>query len=585
MNLRCALSVFPQVVLLAALAGLAAPVLAADASAPVPSNCQEKASGSPYIPVDSWIYPATLRLYSLGYADPAFLGLRPWTRQSLGHVLDYTEDQLKQESASAAHDEAQPIYLRLRRELSQGGQDACGVQDDAPRIESSYTNFRAVSGTPLRDSYHLGQTFVNDFGRPYENGLQNYTGVSGYAARNRFAFYARGEFQGASSGDGYSYALAQQLSTLDWVTYPNPNTGSPYNQSTIPLGPISSTVNGRVMEAYLAADVLGHVVSFGKQDAWLGPGQGGSMAFSNNAENFYSFRINRAEPLRVPLLSRLTGPFRYDFFVGSLKGHIYPNDPWMHVEKISFKPTRDLEFGWERSVIWGGKGHEPITIKTFLRSFFSLTNVNGATKLSNRDPGARFGAFDATWRLPGLRNWATLYVDSEAHDDVSPVDAPRRASYRPGLYLSHLPALPKLDLRMEGVSTDPPTSRSNAGEFNYFEAVQRQGYTNKGFIMGDWIGREAKGGQLWTTWHLGPDEWIQASFRHQKNAKDFIAGGTTLNDYQLQVVKRLGKDLELNGSFLLEQYKAPIYKTGQQTVTGTTVQLTWFPHRKIELTK
>ena len=38
-------------------------------------------------------------------------------------------------------------------------------------------------------------------------------------------------------------------------------------------------------------------------------------------ENIYSFRINRVEPLYVPLLSRLTGPFRYDFLVGSLRGH------------------------------------------------------------------------------------------------------------------------------------------------------------------------------------------------------------------------------------------------------------------------
>ena len=39
-------------------------------------------------------------------------------------------------------------------------------------------------------------------------------------------------------------------------------------------------------------------------------------------------------------------------------------------------------------------------------------------------------------RLPFVRNWLTLYSDSEVHDDVSPADAPRRASWRPGLYLA-----------------------------------------------------------------------------------------------------------------------------------------------------
>ena len=78
---------------------------------------------------------------------------------------------------------------------------------------------------------------------------------------------------------------------------------------------------------------------------------------------------------------------------------------------------------------------------------------------------------------------------------------------------------------------------------------------------------------------------------NQKAAKDFIpggtnyipgtttypTGGTTLNDISFQVVKRIGKDFEVNGNFAYERWKAPIYLSGQQTVTTTTIQLTWFP--------
>ncbi len=175
------------------------------------------------------------------------------------------------------------------------------------------------------------------------------------------------------------------------------------------------------------------------------------MSFSTNAEAPYTFEINRVEPLRVPLLSRATGPFRYEFFVGSLKGHTDPNDPWVHMEKISFKPTENLEFGFERTVIWGGKGHEPITLHTFLKSFFSVQNVSAAEKFSRSDPGARFGSFDFNYRLPFVRNWLTLYTDSTVHDDVSPISAPRRAGVRPGIYLSHFPVVTHLDMRIEGV--------------------------------------------------------------------------------------------------------------------------------------
>jgi hypothetical protein len=551
-----------------------------------------------------------MRLYAMGYADDVYLGMRPWTRASVSHMLKVTSAEIQDADmyGDPTAGEAQNIYGALIHFLHYDAGMQCVTQQGGAHVESLYSVARAISGLPLRDSFHLGSTIINDYGRPYENGFNNYSGASGYAIAGRFTLYVRGEFQGAPSAAGYSQTLAQALSTIDSTTFLNAATGLPYNQTTIPMGPIATTTDGRFIEAYVSAHVLNHEISFGKQDDWLGPGVGGGMAYSNNAENIYSFRINRVEPLHIPLLSRITGPFRYDFLVGPLRGHTYmpnpanpggsnpnlpnvvnPGDPWVHVEKVSFRPTDNLEFGFERTVIWGGEGHAPITIKSFLRSFFSLTSPTGlGVKNGRTDPGARFGAFDFSYRLPFLRNWLTLYSDAEAHDDVSPTDNPPRACYRPGLYLSHIPGIPKLDLRVEAVNTDSSTNESQGGRFQYWEGIQRQGYTNQGQLFGDWIGREDKGGQAWITYHLSGDEWFQVSVRNQKAAKDFIPGGTTLNDINFQAVKRIGKDFEINGNFALEHWKAPIYPTGtptypagQQTVTTTTIQLTWFPGRKI----
>ncbi len=554
-----------------------------------------------------------LRLYSLGYVDTVFLDLRPWTRASMMRMLEEAGSLIEDGEADGnpGADEAREIYDALNHELHNDMEGPCGQYEGNTRVESVYTVARAISGTPLDDSFHLGSTIVNDYGRPFENGFNNYSGVSGYASAGRFTLYVRGEFQGAPSATGYSAALAQTLSSIDMTSYymtsstsPYGNTTTPYNQTTIPQGPIATATNGRFLEAYLSYQILNHVISFGKQDQWLGPAQGASMAFSNNAQNFYSLEINRIEPLRIPLLSRLTGPFRYEFLVGALRGHTYmpnpayeaapspnvfnvtnPGDPWVHVEKISFRPTKDLEFGFERTVIFGGEGHQPVNLKSFLRSFFStVAGTCGAAtdnKCSTTDPGARFGAFDFSWRLPFVRNWLTLYSDSEVHDDLSPIDAPRRAAVRPGLYLSHVPGIPRLDMRVEGASTDPPTNRSVGGQFMYWEAVEKQGYTNQGQLFGDWIGREDKGSQAWITYHLSGNEWLQVNARNQKAVNNFISGGTTLNDIGFQVVKRIRKDIELNGNFTVEHWKAPIYLPGEQTVTTTDIQLTWFPQRKV----
>jgi hypothetical protein len=557
------------------------------------SDCVAGTTASPYIPVDSWVYPAVMRLYGLGYIDAVYLGIRPWTRANLGEMLEDAADHLEDADSGSLTEEAQKLYDALSREAGNEMADPCKVRKGTAYVESVYSVMRGMSGTPLRDSFHLGSTVVNDYGRPYSNGFNNYSGLSGYASAGRFLAYVRGEFRGVPTTIGYSSTLTAQLANIDSTSYSfNPTcwangssascTLMPSNQqTTIPAGPTAATTNGRVLEAYVSAQYLNHVFSFGKQDEWQSPAIGGAMSYSNNAENIYAFHVNRIEPLDIPLLSRIVGPFRYEFLVGPLKGHTYPVDPWVHVEKVSFRPTSNLEFGFERTVIWGGKGHEPITLKTFVRSFFSLSAPGPVVKNTPRDPGARFGAFDFSYRLPFVRNWLTLYADSEVHDDVSPVDAPRRASWRPGIYLSHMPGIPKLDLRAEAVTTDPPISNSSGGGFMYWEVIQRQGYTNNGQMFGDWNGREAKGGQGWITYHLSGNEWILVGLRNQKNAKDFIPGGTTLNDLTVQVVKRIGKDLELNGKFTIEHWKAPVYLPSQQTVTTTGIQLTWFPGRKV----
>lgn len=588
--------------------------------------CEPAQMGSPYIPVDSWVYPAMLRLYSLGYVDTVYLGLRPWTRTSVMHMLEQSSSLIEDSDVKndPGADEAQAIYESVRHELRDDMEGPCGPHQGSARIASVYEIARAISGTPLRDSYHLGSTIINDYGRPYENGFNNYFGGSGYASAGRFGLYARWEFQGAPSASGYSVPLAQALSAVDSTLYYVPSglppygpTAIAYNQATIPRGPISTATQGRLLEAYISYQYWNHVISFGKHDQWLGPGLGGSMAFSNNAENFYGFEINRVEPLNIPYVSRLTGPFRYEFLIGKLRGHTYmpspsyeanpspnipnainPGDPMVHVEKFSFRPTKDLEIGFERTVLWAGEGHSPATLHNFLHSFFSATSPGGATKFGRDDPGARFSSFDFSYRLPFVRNWLTLYTDSEVHDDVSPIDAPRRAAYRPGIFLSHFPEVPKLDLRVEAATTDPSASTVSTrqyGHFMYWEALEVQGYTNQGQLFGDWIGREDKGGQAWLTYHLSGNEWIQVSARNQKATKDFIPGsptqtggngflipgGTTLNDFGVQAVKRIGRDFEVNGSFTVEHWKAPIYLPGEQTVTTTNIKLTWYPERKI----
>jgi hypothetical protein len=526
------------------------------------SSASSSTVGSPYIPLDSWIYPAAMRLYYLGYLPTAYIGVRPWTRASLAHMLALSKDSLETADTPT---EAIEINARLRRELSPELGDR---SSRSLRIESVYTRLTEIRGPILNDSFHLGQTIVNDYGRPDEPGFNNLTGFSAEAHDGRFSLYIRSEYQHAPSAIGYSSAVAAQLAAID---------GTPdVPQSTIPAPFIPAQNNPTVMEATASAHLLGHEISFGKSDAWVGPGLGASMGWSNNAPDIYSFRINRVEPLYVPGLSRLVGLFRYDFVVGTLKGHAFPNAPWIHMEKVSMKVTPDLEFGFMRSVIWGGEGHVPITIGTFLRSFFSVTAPPPAIKFSRQDPGARFSTFDFLWRVPWDNHLVTLYADSFAHDNVFPVSNPYRSGLRPGIYIARLPKLPRVDFRAEGTTTNVSDPESNNGRLLLWENVQVQGYTNKSYILGDWIGREATGGQAWLTWHLKPDQQIQLQYRNAKAAQDFIPGGTTQHDLSAEFVLRPLRAMEIKTTLQGEFWKAPLIAQGQQKDFVGNVQFTYF---------
>jgi hypothetical protein len=114
--------------------------------------------------------------------------------------------------------------------------------------------------------------------------------------------------------------------------------------------------------------------------------------------------------------------------------------------------------------------------------------------------------------------------------------------------------------------------------------VQRQAYSSKGYVFGDWIGREAKGGQAWLTYSLSGNEWLEFQYRNVKTPKDFVPSGTTQNDFAFNAVKRLSKNVELNAWLQYERWKAPYLINGDtsaQNNTSISMQLTWYPRNSI----
>jgi hypothetical protein len=516
-------------------------------------------AGTTYVPLDSWVYPALDRLMAAGVLPAGFMGMRPWTRTAIADLLAGVDDT----------DAGLPVALRgwiqqLRSEFSDELRLGSDYDNRAIRLESLYTRSLEIAGPPLTDSYHFGQTLINDFGRPYRRGFNQVSGFTARAEEGRFAFFVRGEYQHAPAAAAYPLSLRQVIANVD---------GTPLQ----PPLPTAQTDQFQLLDAYASMTLAGHVISLGRQSLWWGRDMGDAMIMSSNIQPFYSFRINRAVPLILPSFLKFLGPLRYDGFFGELEGHQFPPRPFIHGEKFTFQPTDNFEFGFSRTAVFAGEGVTPLTFGNFWTSFTSATSSTNPGANLRTSPGARHSAFDFSYRIPGLRNWLTVYSDSLVHDDVSPVDAPRRAAINPGIYLAKFPGISKLDLRVEAVNTDPPITNSHAGSFIYFETIYRDVYTNNKNLMGSWIGREGKGIQAWTTYWLSPVSTLQLSYRNAKVAKDFIPRGETINDFSFSTRLRLRSDLELKTLLQYETWNAPILAPGRQTNVTTSVQLTFWP--------
>jgi len=130
------------------------------------SGHEAKNMGSPYVPLDSWVYPAMDRLTALGYIHTGFTDMRPWTRLECARQVKEASDRIAEDEAEQS--EAARLYGALEKEFSHEITLLAGGDNAELRLESAYMRSTEIVGKPLTDGDHFGQTIVNDYGRPEE---------------------------------------------------------------------------------------------------------------------------------------------------------------------------------------------------------------------------------------------------------------------------------------------------------------------------------------------------------------------------------------------------------------------------------
>jgi membrane-associated phospholipid phosphatase len=536
--------------------------------------------GTPYVPLDSWIYPALDRLAALGYIDSAFSGMRPWTRRECLRQLQEAETKGIDGDENS---EAGRLIDTLEREFHPEAEATGDGTDGAGfRLESLYSRTEHISGAPLTDGYTFAQTQYNDFGRPFAEGWNTVNGFSAYATKGPWVAYVRGELETSPSIPAYSLPTRQVMQQVD--SFPELAPGTPTAAQT----------DLRLLDAYVGLMFSNWEVTFGKQSLWWGPGNGGPLDFSDNIQPINMFRINRTTPLKLPSFLGWLGPMRTEFFLGQLDGQTFVLNPtgfvgnfgktlnpqpFINGQYIGFKPTRNFEFGFFRTTIYGGPGY-PFTWHTFVRSLVSSENQ---TLGSPNKPGNRTSALSFSYRLPRLRDWLTFYGDGYTDDQFSPIAYADRSAWHAGLFLSHVPWVSKLDLRAEGIYTDVPPGGGpiTPGDF-YFNATWRSGYTNDGNIIGSWVGRGAQGAQAWSNYWFNARSRVQVNFRHEKVSQVFVPSGGTVTDFGARGDYSFRHNLSFSAAVQYERWLFPVIQPGPERNVSATIEIKFEPQKVLK---
>jgi membrane-associated phospholipid phosphatase len=521
--------------------------------------------GTAFVELDSWVYPAMDRLAGLGYVHTAMQGLRPWTRMQVALLVEEATEMLQEHEIRG--DGAAELVMRLRGEFAYELGMLDGGRNMSAGIESVYTRAVSISGPALTDGFDFGQTLSYDFGRPYERGTNLQEGGSFRAEAGPIAIYVRAEYQHAPEAPAPSEAVLNFIATRDMVPPP----------PDVPVNPINRP---QLLDAYIGVNLGNFQLLAGRQSLDWGPGPGGSLIWSDNAPPVDMVRLVNSEPERLPGFLRYLGPVTLDQFLGRLQGGSFVHAPFIYGNKISLKPLPSFEFGFSRTVTIGGRGGDPFTLGNFLDSFFG----RGSGAPPHSVPGDSHVDVDWTFHVPHVGNYLVLYGDWYADDDPIPFYAPSRTAYRPGIYITHFPHVPKLDLHFETANTASAligAGEPNIGDLDYWNFTYREGYTNDGFLIGNTVGRLGETYQTWLTYTFNPHDTLQFIYKDNGVGSAFVPGGGAWQDYGVKSEIYTNSGIYLKTQVQYEHISHfPILFNGPQNNVAAIVEFGFSPDYK-----
>jgi len=411
------------------------------------------------VPLDHWSYDAIEKLANYALIDSSMLGIRPLSRLEMArqvgqamHAIETTE-----ESSEMVHS----IVERLQREY-EGELILLGVLDGwygesfIKPIEDPYVTYRYAEDTP---------DLENRRGDELQEG-SNYR--AGFASRVKLfewaAFYVHPEYLDSSEIDG----------NVDFIE-----------------------AYGKVMTGPIEIEV-------GKDSLWWGPGRHGSMLMSSNVQPFTMVKVTNPQPLPLPWIFRILGPFRGEWFFAELEEDRDIPEARLSGIRLNIKPHPCVELGASRVAMFGGRGVPRVDFVDYAKMFFALTDQEENNQLAGFD----ISVLLPLWKDAPLRS-IRFYADAAGEDESG--GWPSKWGELLGLQFNDILKTGRTDLRVEYANNRV----SGFGELFYTHSLYTSGYTYEGRIIGHHMGSDSRDVFVHLAHYLTEDVVVDLAFDQQ----------------------------------------------------------------------
>jgi hypothetical protein len=162
-------------------------------------------------------------------------------------------------------------------------------------------------------------------------------------------------------------------------------------------------------------------------------------------------------------------------------------------------------------------------------------------------------------------------------DDPSPLAAPHRSILAPGIEFTKLPKLPRLQLRVEGLASDAAATAPYNGTFFYWNGAYHDGYTNRGNLIGSWIGRDSRAVWSEARYWVSSTHSVTLTGRSSELDHGFIPGGGRTTDIALGDTIRIKRDFQLNAQLQYERWNIPALASTPKRNIATILEFRYAP--------